>query len=323
MGSVQACCPGRTLLNPGGGRDPFRWQYDVLRLHARQQALRKPLYRNDIRYCAAGLGAQEQCRAGLHQEIRRPSARVENLAEKITAIRDRRERHKDMLAALDRTGESQISLTDPDSRAMAAHTHVAVGYNVQVAVDAKHKLIVEQQVTNQVGGYMGLLAQTRRDQPKKVLGVERIAVVADKGYFKIEDIEACEKAGIDHLRCHVTQREFPRSRAGLFRKDEFSYDPARESFPLPGGSAASSLFVFSDPWLEEDQLPQQPRPAATARNPFRAMPRAIEFPLRVSFRERGRDVDPHAGHALARHPRHPRPTPRDRPSTRSARSSSG
>ena len=55
-----------------------------------------------------------------------------------------------MLAELERTGENQISLTDPDSRAMAAHTRVAVGYNVQVAVDAKHKLIVEQQVTNQV-----------------------------------------------------------------------------------------------------------------------------------------------------------------------------
>src|SRR5512133_2017512 len=86
-------------------------------------------------------------------------SRVKNLAEKITAIRERRERHKEMLAELDQTGESQISLTDPDSRAMAAHTHVAVGYNVQVAVDAKHKLVVEQQVTNQVVD-MGLLAQT-------------------------------------------------------------------------------------------------------------------------------------------------------------------
>jgi len=56
--------------------------------------------------------------------------RVENLAEKIAAIRERRERYKDMLSELDRTGESQISLTDPDSRAMAAHTHVAVGYCV-------------------------------------------------------------------------------------------------------------------------------------------------------------------------------------------------
>src|ERR1700741_4477167 len=122
-------------------------------------------------------------------------SRVNNLAEKITAIRERRERYKDMLAELDQTGESQISLTDPDSRAMAAHTHVAVGYNVQIAVDAKHKLIVEQQVTNQVVD-MGLLGQTA-EPAKEVLGVERIAVVADRGYFKIEDIEACEKAGID------------------------------------------------------------------------------------------------------------------------------
>ena len=52
-----------------------------------------------------------------------------------------------------------ISPTDPDSRAMAAHTHVAVGYNVQTAVDTKHKLIVEQQVTNQVVD-MGLLTET-------------------------------------------------------------------------------------------------------------------------------------------------------------------
>jgi transposase len=122
-------------------------------------------------------------------------SRVKDLAAKITAIRARRARCQDMLAALDRTGEDQISLTDPDSRAMAAHTHVAVGYNVQVAVDSKHKLIVEQQVTNQVLD-LGLLTPTAKPA-KAVLGVEQIAVIADRGYFKIEDIEACEKAGME------------------------------------------------------------------------------------------------------------------------------
>jgi Transposase domain (DUF772) len=77
-------------------------------------------------------------------------SRIKDLAEKIAAVRERRARCREMLAELERTGEDQISLTDPDSRAMAAHTHVAVGYNVQVAVDTKNKLIVEQQVTNQV-----------------------------------------------------------------------------------------------------------------------------------------------------------------------------
>ena len=158
-------------------------------------------------------------------------SRTKNLAEKIAAIRERRTRCKAMLTELDRTGEDQISLTDPDSRAMAAHTRVAVGYNVQVAVDAKHKLIVEQQVTNQVVD-MGQLTRTAAPA-KDVLGAETIAVVADKGCFKIEDIEACEKAGIEPYV--LRPQRGPSVKAGLFRKDEFSYDAASDSFVCPAG----------------------------------------------------------------------------------------
>src|SRR5271166_2348806 len=120
-------------------------------------------------------------------------ARTKNLAEKIAALSEKRGRYQAMLAQLDRTGEDQISLTDPDSRAMAGHTKVGVGYSIQVAVDAKNKLIVEQAVTNQVVD-LGLLTQTA-EPAREVLGVETIDVVADRGYFKIEDIEACEKTG--------------------------------------------------------------------------------------------------------------------------------
>ena len=96
-------------------------------------------------------------------------ARTKNLAEKIAALSEKRGRYQAMLAQLERTGEDQISLTDPDSCAMAAHTKVAVGYNIQVAVDAKNKLIVEQAVTNQVVD-MGLLTQTA-EPARQVLGV--------------------------------------------------------------------------------------------------------------------------------------------------------
>ena len=67
------------------------------------------------------------------------SARTKNLAETIAVLREKRGQ-----AELERTGEAQISLTDPDRRAMAAHTKVGVGYNIQVTVNAKHKMIVEQ-----------------------------------------------------------------------------------------------------------------------------------------------------------------------------------
>ena len=88
------------------------------------------------------------------------------------ALKERKTRHEGLLEELERTGQSQVSLTDPDSRAMASRPKVGVGYNTQVAFDAKHKLIVEQPVTN-AGSDLGLLAQTA-GAAKEVLGVERI-----------------------------------------------------------------------------------------------------------------------------------------------------
>ena len=79
--------------------------------------------------------------AGDPQEHAASSSRVKNLAE---ALKKKRGEYAACLSALEKSGESQISLTDPDSRAMAAYTKVGVGCNAQIAVDAKHKMIVEQ-----------------------------------------------------------------------------------------------------------------------------------------------------------------------------------
>jgi hypothetical protein len=79
---------------------------------------------------------------------------------------------------------------------------------------------------------MGLLTQTA-EATKEVLGVKTIAVVVDKGYFKIEDIEACEKAGIEP---YVPRPQHgPSVKAGLFREDEFQYDAASDSYVCPVG----------------------------------------------------------------------------------------
>jgi transposase len=202
-------------------------------------------------------------------------SRVRNLPEKIAALQKRREHYKSMLAELERTGESQISLTDPDSRAMAAHTRVGVGYNVQIAVDAKHKLIVEQQVTNQVVD-MGLLTETAT-AAKEVLGVEQIAAVADRGYLKIEDIEACETAGIDP---YVPRpQRGPSVREGLFRKDEFRYDPASDSYLCPAGQVlqtySSSLLrgLKKINYANKAACPDCPIRSQCTRNSFRMVSR--------------------------------------------------
>jgi transposase len=172
------------------------------------------------------------------KEVGIGGSRTKNLSEKIEALRTKRGRYRALLHDLERRGEEQISLTDPDSRAMAAHTKVGVGYNIQIAVDAANKLIVEQDVSNQVVD-MGLLTQTA-EAARDILEVEKIDVVADKGYFKIEDIEACENAGITP---HVPRpQRGPAVREGFFRKDEFRYDAERDAYICPTGQVLATRY---------------------------------------------------------------------------------
>jgi Transposase DDE domain len=164
-------------------------------------------------------------------------ARTKNLTEKIAALSEKRGRYEAMLAQLDRTGEHQISLTDPDSRAMAAHTKVGVGYNAQIAVDAKHKMIVEQAVSNDVLD-MGLL-QCTAEPARTILEVEKIDVVADKGYFRTEDIASCEEAG---LTPHLPRPQRGAAvKNGFFRKDEFRYDAKQNAYICPAGQELTPI----------------------------------------------------------------------------------
>jgi transposase len=149
------------------------------------------------------------------------------LQEKLAAIKERRERLEGHRQALEASGEEQISLTDPDARASRA----GVGYNVQIAVDAKHKLIAEQQVHARVGD-LGLLTETA-SAAREILGVGRIDAVADRGYFKSEDIEASEAAGI----VPYVPKPIRGSSAsnGFFTKEAFAFDPTADVYICPGG----------------------------------------------------------------------------------------
>jgi transposase/IS5 family transposase len=174
--------------------------------------------------------------AGDAEERATGGSRVKNLVEKIEALKKKRGEYAAHLSALE-SGESQVSLTDPDSRAMAAYTKVGVGYNIQIAVDAKHKMIVEQAVSNDVLD-MGLLQRTA-EPARTILEVEKIDVVADKGYFRTEDIASCEEAG---LTPHVPRpQRGPAVKNGFFRKDEFHYDAEQNAYICPAGQALTPI----------------------------------------------------------------------------------
>ena len=126
-----------------------------------------------------------------------PAAKVARLTQGIETLKAKLGRLSAIEAQMLASGETQISLTDPDARAMTSQSHSAytVGYNVQSAVDTEHHLIVAHEVTN-VGtdkGQLGWMAEKARS----ALGAETIEAFADRGYFKSEEIAACEEAGIE------------------------------------------------------------------------------------------------------------------------------
>ena len=122
-------------------------------------------------------------------------ARTTRLKEKMATLTARLVQLKEIQAQLDQSPTGQISLTDPDARAMATSTSRGlVGYNVQTAVDTQHHLIVAHEVTN-IGSDRRQLAKMAR-QAKAAIAASDLQVIADRGYYHGDEIHACEEAGI-------------------------------------------------------------------------------------------------------------------------------
>ena len=208
-----------------------------------------------------------------------------DLQEKIASLRKKKEtleRHRQRLSD---TGEAQLSLTDPDSRSMHPATRVGVGYNVQIAVDTKHKLIAEQQVHCQVSD-LGLLAETA-EAARENLAVCEIDVVADRGYYKIEDVEACEAAGITP---YVPKPDRSTARnSGHFPRTEFQYDAATDTYRCPAGERLVPRYRTSVDKLHRHVSCQLRQPCRMQRLRFTRTMYQENLPTPHALRERIND----------------------------------
>jgi transposase len=118
----------------------------------------------------------------------------EHLQDKITALKKRMEELKEIDLQLKASPDQQVSLTDPDARSMKTREGGIVGYNVQTAVDTKHHLIVAHEVITEGVDRDQLTPMAER--ARDATGTSALTVVADRGYFKGEQIRQCEQAGI-------------------------------------------------------------------------------------------------------------------------------
>lgn len=157
--------------------------------------------------------------------------RMERLQERLVKLRAQMRHLREMETAVREASDGQISLTDPDARAMATNGKGTglVGYNVQAAVDAKHHLIVDHEVTNAGSDRAQLSSMAVRAQ--EATGRKELTIIADRGYFSGEEILACEQAGITPL---VPRPLTSGAKAeGRFGKQDFIYLAEQDAYRCP------------------------------------------------------------------------------------------
>jgi transposase len=161
------------------------------------------------------------------------ATKTAHLREKLAKLKEEMERLKGLEAQMLNAPDQQVSLTDPDSRSMATSGRGSgvVGYNVQVAVETEHHLIVTHEVTN-VGSDRSQLAHMAK-KAKATLQTDTLEAVADRGYFSGLEILACEK---EHIAVTLPKPMTSRAKAeGRFGKQDFRYAPDEDVYICPAG----------------------------------------------------------------------------------------
>lgn len=168
-------------------------------------------------------------------------AQASRLNEKIGKLKEQMATLQAMEERLKEEPDGQVSLTDKDARSMATSGRGTgmVGYNVQTAVDAKNHLIVDHDVTN-VGHDRYALTDMAK-KAREATGIESLTVVADRGYYKGEEMLACEQAGIT---AYVPRPLTSTAKAnGRFGKPDFVYVAADDEYRCPAGQRAINRFT--------------------------------------------------------------------------------
>lgn len=167
--------------------------------------------------------------------------RVAHLQQKIATIRAHMQQLTELGKRLESAPDQQISLTDPDARSMVTKGRGTgmVGYNVQTAVETQHHLIVAHEVTNDCSDRSHLVSMA--NQARDATGQQNPTVLADRGYYKGEEIFECERQGITAL---VPKPLTSNSKAeGRFDKRDFVYIAERDEYRCPAGERAIHRFT--------------------------------------------------------------------------------
>jgi transposase len=234
-------------------------------------------------YCAT-LDANDAAEA-TESPARRPAG--EDVASKLAALQARRDATKADLATLAASGETQLSHTDPDARLLSKNGQSVAGYNVQIAVDDKNKLIVASAVVNDGNdtGQLHAMAEAARE----AVGAETLQAVADCGYFNGETLKACEDGGIEAF-VPEPQRGKRLEEDGRLGQDAFAYDAEADAYRCPAGEMLKPMQGRKRDATGKSRIRYASRRSACSKCPLRQNCLAAKADRRIIERWEHEDV---------------------------------
>lgn len=167
------------------------------------------------------------------QEEKQIKYSPKELKEKIETLKQRKETYEKLSKELEESGKTEISTVDPDSRLMENKKNgLEMGYNLQTAVDAKNKLIVDFDVTQNAADQGNLNSMSQK--AKEVFGKDgkdELETLGDKGYYQADDLKKCEE---NNTITFVSKQTYSNSTNDRdFYTDRFKYDKEKDIYLCP------------------------------------------------------------------------------------------
>lgn len=159
----------------------------------------------------------------------------QELETKINYQNTKKDNYKKIEKQLEESGESQISLTDPDAKGVVLHRNIVhVGYNIQAGCDAKYKLFINNDT--------GTVNDTHALSPmamdaKELLGVNQMDCLTDKGYTTGKHLEICEHNGIT---AYSSPKEHSSQDNGLYDMKDFQYHKESDTYTCPNNQTLTT-----------------------------------------------------------------------------------
>src|SRR5664280_1300297 len=178
-----------------------------------------------------------------------------HIEDEINKQQQRKDNYKNLEKQLKESGESQISISDPESRQIMLRNNITeVAYNVQSTVDSKNNLPIDYKVTNQNDSKaMGDMVR----RAKSILRTNEFTVLYDKGFHTGSELKIAQDLGIETIVAIPKVPSTSQAPNHDYNFEHFTYDHESDTYTCPQGevlrtngiwynehNSASNIIIF-------------------------------------------------------------------------------